>query len=194
MRPGGRFHWSAAGLWVAVIFYAATEAQLHLPKWGLVVLAGVATVGLIAATGWWRRLLDGAGTRVRRVVQRQFEVGRREATLRSCEQIISSLTTLLDRPEDFERRRWFDLSRMTRERDVLARYRKTVRPPCLDTLSILPPALTPPARVSAIAAEPRSIRDLHSLLVWFVTAADRLRAETGGAIELPPADPSRSPS
>ncbi len=171
---------------------ALVAAKITLPYGANVAIAVAAGVAILVGLGWWQRLLAGAGTQVRRAVRRQLEADKREAILRSCERVVALLVALAGAPEEFEERRRFDISRYMRERDILARYRTAVRGLCLDTLAVLPLALIPPTRLKAIAEEPKSVRELQSLLAWFVATADRLRSPPDGLTELPLADRSES--
>jgi hypothetical protein len=189
---GSRSDWGIVGAALTVLTCALVAAKVTLPYGANVAIAVGAGVAILVGLGWWQRLLAGAGTQVRRVVRRQLEAAKREAILRSCERVVALLVALVGAPEEFEERRRFDVSRLVRERHILARYRKTVRALCLDTLAALPPALTPPTRLEAIAAEPKSVRELQSLLAWFVATADRLRSPPDGPTELSPADRSGS--
>jgi hypothetical protein len=193
MGHGKRINWGIVGTALTALTFALAAANVSLPYDANLAIAIAAGAAILVALGGGRRLIDGASRQFRGVVRRQVEAGKREAILRSCDHVVALLMALLGAPEDFEERRWFDVSRMMRDRDLLARYRKTVRAPCRDALAAMTPTLTPPARVSAVAAEPQNVRDLHSLLVWFVTARDRLRSAPEEGIELLPNDSSRSP-
>lgn len=170
-----RFRWSAAALWVAVLLYVVTEERLKLPRWGLITLAAVAVIGLIAASGWWVTPIQGATRWLRQAALGQAQEATREATIRQGEVAVAALTALFCEQDDTRRGRWHDRSRRRHDRTILAEYHRVVRASCLQALAALRAKVPVPPAIAEAADQPRDVRDLYEQLVWLTTAVEQMK-------------------
>jgi hypothetical protein len=176
VRRKRRIDWGLIAVWLAVLIYVVTAWKVKLPAYGLIVLAGLASVASFWALGWWRPPLSLAARHAGRLIHEQALNIRRETALRSCRRAIAELTALLPNPVENGERHWYDIPGAMEDRRILATYRETTRQTCVDALVDIGAVVLVREHVAALADHPRSVQDLHHLLLWLSQTASRLRS------------------
>lgn len=175
-RIRGTRDWGAVGCALAVALYAFTEAKLRLPRFGLVILGAAAATSLLVALGLWQTLAAAFGRNVGRVLRQSQRKISAEMVIEACADAASSLSALLSQPQLRSQDPWWrEVPRSRLNRQVLRAYDQTCRWKCIAALVQAEAVVSVPAEIRSIAAMPRKASDLHSLELWFATAAGALR-------------------